>query len=548
MKLTTSWLKPPYASSGIDHLGTQAPCVMIYGQLLPGITNVTDRARYYSFYPWLVWSYDQRYAKDDYLHFLERFRRADCLFTLIAERHAQVTDHINERHGVAMVGRAKLVPSLASLKAGKELRLSLYATTEETSQRYFMNRLGGLSQYYAGTLAELQLMESSGRSWTFYSSQYGAPLAQNVDASVPGERFWEVVENDSVMLDDLDELSAFCACNISGSQGEHQQLIDIFFDTDNRYSEEGTQRRRSLGLIQQLAASLPNGWDLTEEVFRGCVYSLSLPDSEAWGIPDALQSTRAHWAVYVRNDLMSVAFQTILSISLQELQPQYAAQRRVFQSVEAFADWFAGSATVAGVLSDLGASSFGDLVASSRANAPALTDWTNDAHEVQLGWQLIGGWQPGVDIAPLLSQSLSLLATLIARDNPGQQPYSGLAITHEALRDYPINLISFRSRSADWQTMSLDRVVADLVVWCLDTHLRVALRKLRQSNRSTFHLRPSERGLEVVGDQVPPPSPTTPRFRQAVQILRDLGMLVRDDSHMTRLTASGRTQMEAASV
>ncbi|MFU7556908.1 hypothetical protein, partial [Pseudomonas paraeruginosa] len=62
MKLTTSWLKPPYASGGIDHLGTQASCVMIYGQLLPGITNVTDRARYYSFYPWLVWSYDQRYA------------------------------------------------------------------------------------------------------------------------------------------------------------------------------------------------------------------------------------------------------------------------------------------------------------------------------------------------------------------------------------------------------------------------------------------------------------------------------------------------------
>ncbi|NWD79927.1 hypothetical protein HX891_06040 [Pseudomonas reactans] len=548
MKLTTSWLKPPNASGGIDHLGTQAPCVMIYGQLLPGITNVTDRARYYSFYPWLVWSYDQRYAKNDYNHFVERFRRADCLFTLIAEQHAQVTDHNNERHGVAMVGRTKLVPSLASLKAGEPLRLSLYATTEETPQRYFMNRLGGLSQYYAGTLADLQLMESSGRSWSFYSSQYGAPLAQSVDASVPGERFWQVVENDLVTLEELDELSAFCACNVAGSLCEHQQLTDIFFDTGNRYSEEGTQRRRSLGLIQQLAESLPNGWDLTEDVFRGCVYSATLPNGAPWEIPDALQSTQAHWAVYVRNDVMSVAFQTILAICLQELQPQSAAQRRVFHSVEMFADWFAGSATVAGVLSNLGAGSFGDLVASSRANAPALTDWTNDAHEIQLGWQLIVGWQPGVDIVPLLSHSLSLLAMLVARDDPGQQPYSGLAITFEALRDYPINLISFRNRGADWQTMSLEHVIADLVVWCLDTHLRVALRKLRQSNRSTFHLRPSERGLEVVGDQIPPPSPTTPRFRQAVQILRDLGMLARDDSHMTRLTASGRTQMEAASV
>lgn len=548
MKLTTSWLKPPYASGGIDHLGTQAPCVMIYGQLLPGITNVTDRARYYSFYPWLVWSYDQRYAKDDYGHYVERFRRADCLFTLISERHAQATDHNNERHGVAMVGRTKLVPSLSSLQAGEPLRLSLYATTEETPQRYFMNRLGGLSQYYAGTLAELQLMESSGRSWSFYSSQYGAPLAQSVDASVPGERFWEVVENDSVTLAELDELSAFCACNIPGSLDECQQLTDIFFDAGNRYAEEGTQRRRSLGLIQQLAEALPDEWDLTEEVFRGCVYSGFLPDGEAWKIPDALRPTCAHWAVYVRNDLMSVAFQTILAICLQELQPQSVVQRRVFHSVEAFAGWFASSKTVAGVVSDLGAGSFGDLVASCRAHAPALTEWTNDAHEIQLGGQLIGGWQPGVDIAPLLSQSLCLLAMLVARDDPGQQPYSGLAITPEALRDYPINLISLRSRSAVWQTMSIKQVVADLVVWCLDTHLRVALRKLRQSNRSTFHLRPSERGLEVVGEQIPPPSQTTPRFRQAVQILRDLGMLARDKSHMTRLTASGREQMEVASV
>lgn len=548
MKLTTSWMKPPYASSGIDHLGTQAPCVMIYGQLLPGITNVTDRARYYSFYPWLVWSYDRRYAKDDFSHFVERFRRADCLFSLIAERHAQATDHNNERHGVAMVGRTKLVPALASLKREEPLRLSLYATTEETAQRYFMNRLGGLSQYYAGTLAELQLMESSGRSWSFYSSQYGAPLAQSVHAFVPSERFWEVVEADSVTLAELDELGAFCACSIPSSLEERQQLADIFFDAGNRYAEEGTQRRRSLGLIQQLAEALPNEWDLTEEVFRGCVYSFALPNAKAWEIPDGLQSTRTHWAVYVRNDMMSVAFQTILAICLQELQPQSAAQRRVFHSVEAFADWFVSSEMVARVVSDLGAASFDNLVNSSRANAPELTGWTSDAHETQLARQLIDGWQPGVDIAPLLSKSLRLLALLVARDDTEQQPYLGLAITSEALRDYPINLISFRSRSVAWKTMSLEHVVVDLVIWCLGTHLRVALRKLRQSNRSTFHLRPSERGLEVVGDQIPPPSHTTPRFRQAVQILRDLGMLARDNSHMTRLTASGRKQMGVASV
>lgn len=31
------------------NLAVQAPCINIYGRMLPGITIVTDRARYYSF-------------------------------------------------------------------------------------------------------------------------------------------------------------------------------------------------------------------------------------------------------------------------------------------------------------------------------------------------------------------------------------------------------------------------------------------------------------------------------------------------------------------
>jgi hypothetical protein len=87
-------------------------------------------------------------------------------------------------------------------------------------------------------------------------------------------------------------------------------------------------------------------------------------------------------------------------------------------------------------------------------------------------------------------------------------------------------------------------------MWCLNTHLRVALRKLNQTGRSTFHMRPSERGLEVVGE-IPPPAKTTPRFDQAVQILRDIGALTRDPSkpnRQTTVSGVGVKLMEEASV
>src|ERR1700680_2531201 len=104
MQIETAWVKPPPQIGGLDHLAVPAPCISIYGRLLPGITNVTDRARYYSFYPWLIWAFDQAgftlYDND----FIERFRRADCLFSLIAERHAAMAGGGFEDHAASMIG------------------------------------------------------------------------------------------------------------------------------------------------------------------------------------------------------------------------------------------------------------------------------------------------------------------------------------------------------------------------------------------------------------------------------------------------------------
>src|SRR5687767_1967774 len=107
---TVAWIRPPEPIRGLDHLGVQAPCIGLYGELLPGITNVTDRARYYSFYPWVLWSFEKRFKDHSLVEFRRVLRRAECLFALIAIRHArQVGDADEGRHGKAMVGRDKLL-------------------------------------------------------------------------------------------------------------------------------------------------------------------------------------------------------------------------------------------------------------------------------------------------------------------------------------------------------------------------------------------------------------------------------------------------------
>ena len=187
------------------------------------------------------------------------------------------------------------------------------------------------------------------------------------------------------------------------------------------------------------------------------------------------------------------------------------------------------------VAQDLNANKVGDFLDHLVVSMPPLASWENDAHEIQLAFRMMGSWSRGDDTRTILQLAVSVLALLACRDVPSQTPYGGVAISPEALADYPINLASFRVRVEAWKLMSFSAFTADLVTWCLNTHLRVALRKLRYTGRSTFHLRPSERGLEVVGE-IPPPANTTPRFRQAVQILRDVGALTRDSSKSNRQT------------
>src|SRR5262245_57081919 len=108
-QVRTGWVTPPPAIRGLDHLGVLAPSIDLYGQLLPGITNVTNRARYYSFYPWLIWSFEKRYSDHSRESFIRILRRADCLITLVAAYHALYLDERHNDHGLWMVGRDKLL-------------------------------------------------------------------------------------------------------------------------------------------------------------------------------------------------------------------------------------------------------------------------------------------------------------------------------------------------------------------------------------------------------------------------------------------------------
>ena len=544
MEIITAWVKPPPQVGGLDHLAVQAPCINVYGRLLPGITNVTDRARYYSFYPWLIWAFDRhgfmKYDDD----FVERFRRADCLFSLVSDRHATLAGGEYEDHAGAMVGSNTLSPVAKALSNGDEVKLSDYSLREGAKTRYFKNKLGGLGQYYLGTFRELNILDGDTTNGIRYTRQIGQVIAERMNAGFDGELFLSAVESDSVTTTQLDALSALCPCQLTQNPGEVAILGELFFVRGLFHDLETLPRRRSLQSILQLGRLLPEDYDLTESNFRACVYSGALPSGDYWESPESLVTNREKWACYARNELLSVAVQGLFYAILDA----YEESGLKFDASSQVVDWFLNEPEARAAAEEFGSSQvFSRLVSESIGWLPDIRHWTDLKHEVQLAETIVQLCR--VPKSPdtrhkIISAALRVLIGLTQRLNPSDNPYADFVFEEDYFRYYPINLraLVFHAHKT-WTSLKTPDLLRWLLLnWGIEVHLRVALRKLRGQSQSTFRIRPSDRGMEVIG--VPPATHTRPRFNQAVRVLKDLGALSKNEAGHWVPSDLGLTMLE----
>jgi hypothetical protein len=532
VSVATAWVKKTYQTKGLDPLGVQAPSINIYGQLLPGITNVTDRARYYSFYPWMIWAYEQQPRAKTQTDLQEWVRRSDCLFTMIGIRHRISSGDDNlAKHEQGLVGRDTLSRVVTELGPGKKLHLSDYTITDDGNEnRYFKNPLGGLKQYYIGTFDGLGLMTTKG-SAVANTNEGGKALAETMDSAVNRDLFTSVVWSDAVTTESLDALSCFCPCQLPVSSAEHKALIDLFFEHKPVPSPEGIQRRMSLGLMLDLVEAMNResnskklGFDQT--AFRGSVYSGALCDGNVWELPSALNVIRTQWRVYQKHEILSVAVQCLFWVALETI----ARENVNLSTTEEFIHWFEEQVWLKDAAIALGSGTFVSVLDLTRQNLPSLADWLDSEHEIALTMKALetyGSSSKREVRTELLILGGKLLMTLAARDVVNESPYAPLEFPSDYLNLHQINLDSLRNLShTNWSAMHLNQWLAWVAGhWGIEAHLRVALRKLRYETKDTFHVLPTDRGFSV--EAMPEPTYTSPRFVQAVQILSDIGAIQR---------------------
>lgn len=542
MDITTSWLKPPLAIGGLDHLAVQAPCINLYGRMLPGITNVTDRARYYSFYPWIIWALEKRglHYGDE---FIDLFRKADCLFTLIAARHTNTWGGDPDDHMTGTIGTQNMAEAITKIRSNESVTLSVHAAREGT-KRYFKNKLGGLGQYYLGVMRELSIMTGDQREGIKNIKEIGGSIAESFDLNVDGELFLRTLDEDTVSTEQLDQLDSFCPCKLKASVSEHTKLLELFFVNGQFFDQNALARRHTLSTILLLADRLAEmNINITLEQFRGCTYSGYLPDQTVLQLPDPLEANRQQWAVYQRNEILSVAIQGIFFVVLDA----YGESGERFHSVAELVSWFFGQPEIQQLASF---SALNNSMASLINSAPSwlrgLSDWQNTDHEVQLVAKIerLCSKPKSLDNrAVILLASIKVLIALNCRQET-RQGYGSFVFSEGYFDAYPINLRDFHRNSGIWTSLNFQEWIAWLIGhWGINTHLMVAMRKLHSQSQSTFRIRPSDQGLEVIS--VPPAVFTQPRFKQALRILIDIGALTRERG-VWKASEIGRQLLEAA--
>jgi hypothetical protein len=449
---TVAWVRPAEPIRGLDHLGVQAPCIALYGQLLPGITNVTDRARYYSFHPWVLWAFERRYADHSLDQFRRVLRRAECLFALIAIRHARVSaDNDDGLHGRAMVGRDQLL----RIDEASDFALEDYATLEGP-KRYFKNKLGGLGQYYFGPLRDLRVLDHSARGANHppgYDRERGLKLAAAFASAIPQDVFFRLLEQPTATWADLDELSAFCPCGLRDNAAEHELPLDLFLArTDLFQGDGGIARRASLGLMLDLASQAArNPQYAFEDLLRGGAYSGVLVDGSPWQVAQPHQRVLRGWGTYQRNELLSIAVQGLFVAVLRAIERDKA--RRISQVSDA-------AEVAVRLLSPLGSDlklSLNALVKRIRGELPALADWQHKDHEIQRGWHLQGlRLDEDTKLEEIARESVEILLALQAR-GIDEYPYGEFDLDPEYFDPSEIHLLSLRHASKnDWSGLTVE--------------------------------------------------------------------------------------------
>lgn len=504
---------------GVDPLGMQNSSVRIYQRLLPGISNVTLRVRYYGLYVWLA----DRYARDigdtDSTVWQRRIRRAEALYALISQ----------VKGGEKGVGGAEWAEK--RLSTAGERRLDFQDDTEPGSDtHYLQNPWGVFGQAYQSQLFAIGLLaRSPDHEIAIPAPSTGDDLARAFAASAGeiGELFLRTLDRGWTSRKELEAMFSLAPSSIKrGKERDCYQAMLLRSPAEGDSSD--LERCRTLKLILHWAAA--TGRAPGSDEFRWSMYSGCLNQAQPWVLTDELEVHRLRWAVYQANEITHVALETLLKGLLNQLEA-YPGGCQLEELI---------SQTVSKVRACFKAEpkDWSDFVEAQvlSADASSMTDENSEWMLTRHSWMRPN--QHGMSDAEQCAAAVRVLAVLqkrmasrrieVVAELSGLDPQG----FHSLLTE-----LAFLDQNAKTNfEQLLHRLLLDRVV---RRHLWVAMRKLQYHGDYTFLIDTDDGLVRKRGEHGP--VWTGPRLGNAITFLHDIGLL-----GASGITDRGRRVLEAA--
>ena len=237
------WAKSGNFVRGRDPLGVQNSSISVYATLLPGMTNLTLRLRYYGMYLWLLDEYHALPINSPF----KQSQKAQYTFIRRAElitAFLMVNKHPNE---LSVIGNDFAKRNINEVNEKGFYDIALGADQNKDTEKgsvYWDYNSGALGQYYAGSLFALNLADSK-NGYFERTEEYGKQLAESYRKSLSKDvevLFLKRINEGKLYLDDLELLDEIALNKDYKDTPEGAFYLKMLLSDDGLKSKTASQK------------------------------------------------------------------------------------------------------------------------------------------------------------------------------------------------------------------------------------------------------------------------------------------------------------------
>jgi len=300
------WTARAEENEGVqDPLGMNRVMDRLLRDLLPGITTISPRPRYFAHHLWALRDVPEREDPESRAQLIRGLYQRERIFLLAGVRHSG-TD------------TSKSHTNLVGARTANRL---LNDNTKSVSLNFsfLSNRSGSYGQNYVGPLQTMGLVDTPDDALFEQVTERAEPIADAYAQVAEETNLAELAASDEISVTELDAIASdLCPCAVSAADApDREALRELYLgqNSPEAYATQARTRRETLALILHTARVGGGTAGLNpSNLLDVCYYQAVMTDEEHFNteIPSGLLETAAHWKALQAHDYFRYATEAAL--------------------------------------------------------------------------------------------------------------------------------------------------------------------------------------------------------------------------------------------